>query len=424
MNMKTRSCFLLAVFVLITLPYIGFPQEKSGWRGPERTGVYNELGLLKVWPDGGPQLLWSNEQLPAGYSSITIANETVYLTGIKDTMDVLVALDLNGKIKWQTPYGRTWVDAFPDSRSTPTIDGDKAYVTSGMGSVVCLNAITGQIIWNVNAFKQFEGRFGSWGYAESPLVVDNKVIFTPCGEKTTIIALDKYSGETVWQSKSMHDTAAYVSPLLIQNDEKKLIITITGTYLLVVDAENGNILSSANYAGLKNEKSVKVWPGAPYTNTNTPIYKDQKIYITGGYDHVGAMYSVFNDFKTLSLDWIDETLDVHHGGAVLVDGYIYGSNWINNRIGKWCCIEWQSGKTMYEKEWKTKGSIISNDGMLYCYEEKTGFVALAKATPEDFVIVSSFKIPLGKGFCWSHPAIDNGVLYIRHGNALMAYKIK
>jgi hypothetical protein len=221
----------------------------------------------------------------------------------------------------------------------------------------------------------------------------------------------------------MKDTAAYVSPLLVMEGTKKLIITITGTYLLVVDADNGAILTSTNYGGLMNEQSLKVWPGAPYTNTNTPIYKDHKIYITGGYDHVGAMYDLSDDLTTLTLVWTNETMDVHHGGVVLVDGFIYGSNWLNNAKGKWCCIEWKTGKTMFEKEWKTKGSIIANEGMLYCYEEKTGNMALVKATPEDFSIVSSFKVPLGKGPCWAHPTIKDGVLYVRHGNALMAYKI-
>ena len=422
--MKVRICSIQFVFLLVILSNIGVAQDKSEWRGLGRTGVYNESGLLKIWPENGPQLLWSNESLPQGFSSMSIANGMVYLTGIKDTMDVLVALDMAGAIRWQTPYGHTWVDAFPDSRCTPTVEGDRVYVSSGFGTVACLNALDGKIIWTVNGYKKFSGKFGSWGYTESLLLVDNKLIFTPCGEKTTMVALDKNTGETLWQSKSMKDTCAYVSPLLVNEGGKKLIITVTGTYLLVVDSENGEILCSSNYAGLKNEKSVIVWPGAPYTNTITPTYKDHRVYITGGYDHVGAMYTLSNDNKTLTLNWTDETLDVHHGGVVLIDGYIYGSNWINNAKGKWCCIDWNTGKTMYEKEWKTKGSIIANDGMLYCYEEKTGFIALVKATPEDFVVVSSFKVPLGKGPCWSHPAIKDGVLYVRHGNALMAYRIK
>lgn len=422
--MKVKSYLLIFLLSLTASTFNAFSQNISEWRGPNRSGVYHETGLLKVWPENGPQLLWTNDALSQGYSSMSIANGMVYLTGIKDTMDVLVALNLNGTIKWQTPFGRAWVDAFPESRCTPTVENGFVYVSSGMGDIARVDASNGQVVWKISGYKKFNGRYGTWGYSESLLLVDNKVIFTPCGEKTTMVALDKKTGETLWQTQSMKDTAAYVSPLLVQENGKKLVVSVTGTYLLVVDVEDGKILSRSNFATLKNEKSVKVWPGAPYTNTNTPIYKDHKIYITGGYDHVGAMYSLSNDFKTLSLDWTDETLDVHHGGAVLIDGYIYGSNWINNAKGKWCCVDWKTGKVIYEKEWKTKGSIIANDGMLYCYEEKTGTVALVKANPDDFTVVSSFKVPSGKGPCWAHPAIKDGVLYVRRGNALMAYKIK
>ncbi len=417
-----KNIFL--IIALSILSFNAFSQEVSEWRGVGRTGVYHEAGLLKQWPEAGPQQLWVNDKLPSGYSSMAIANNSIYLTGIKDGVDMLIALEMNGQIKWQTPIGKAWMESFSDSRSTPTVEGNRVYASSGMGEIICVDASDGKLIWKVDGMQKFEGRTGTWGYSESLLLVYNKVIFTPCGEKTTIVALDKKTGETIWQSKSMKDTAAYVSPLLVKENGKDLIITVTGTYLLVVDASNGDIQSSSNYGGLKNEKAYKVWPGASYTNTNTPIYKDHKIYITGGYDHVGAMYTLSNNFKTLTLDWTDETLDVHHGGAVLVNGYIYGSNWINNRIGKWCCIDWNTGKTMYEKEWKTKGSIIANDGMLYCYDEKNGTVGLVEATPADFKVVSSFQVPLGKGPCWSHPVINDGVLYVRRGNALMAYKIK
>jgi hypothetical protein len=79
---------------------------------------------------------------------------------------------------------------------------------------------------------------------------------------------------------------------------------------------------------------------------------------------------------------------------------------------------------MYEKKWITKGSIIAADGMLYCYDERKGNLALVNATPEKFDRVSSFKVPLGSGQHWAHPAISDGRLYVRHGEALMVYDIK
>jgi len=118
-------------------------------------------------------------------------------------------------------------------------------------------------------------------------------------------------------------------------------------------------------------------------------------------------------------------LDVHHGGVVKVEGYIFGANWENNADGNWCCIDWKTGEKKWEEHWNCKGSIISAEGLLYIYDEKRGNVGLLKATPEKFDLVSSFQINQGNsGPFWAHPVIHNGVLYIRHTNVLMAYDIK
>ncbi|MHC5076801.1 MAG: PQQ-binding-like beta-propeller repeat protein, partial [Planctomycetota bacterium] len=122
--------------------------------------------------------------------------------------------------------------------------------------------------------------------------------------------------------------------------------------------------------------------------------------------------------------WVNEVLDNHHGGVVLVDGYIYGSNWRGNPRGNWVCVEWETGKVMYETTWIGKGSIIFADGMLYCYEEKKGTVALVEPSPEGFNIISSFQVTLGDEEHWGHPVVCDGRLYIRHGDVLMAYNIK
>ena len=104
--------------------------------------------------------------------------------------------------------------------------------------------------------------------------------------------------------------------------------------------------------------------------------------------------------------------------------YIYGANWLHNRMGNWTCIKWDTGELVYEKEWNNKGSIIFADGMLYCYDEKNGNIALVKADPKEFKIISSFKVPYGTGPHWAHPIIKDGILYVRHGTAIMAYIIK
>ncbi len=95
-------------------------------------------------------------------------------------------------------------------------------------------------------------------------------------------------------------------------------------------------------------------------------------------------------------------------------------------MGNWYALDWETGDVLYNEAWtgKSKGAIIAADNMLYCYEERRGTVALAKPSRERFDIVSEFRITSGEGPHWAHPVIANGVLYIRHGSTLIAYKIK
>jgi outer membrane protein assembly factor BamB len=388
----------------------------TGWRDDNRTGVSSEKGLLKTWPAEGPVLIWANTQLPAGHSSVAIGNNTIYLTGIDNRNDILVALDKDGKIKWQTPYGRCWNPSNPESRSTPTIDGNHVYVSSGYGDLACIDASTGAIKWSQKTSEMYKGTYGSWGIAESLLVDGNKVYFSPGGPQTMTVALNKNTGELIWKSPSLNDKPGYVSPILVDYAGKRMIINVSLGHVFALDASNGNILWKV--AHLKSEENDDL------IKCTTPLFSDGMVYVTGGYDTGGMMVKIAPDGKNASVAWTDNVLDVHHGGVVLVNGYIYGSNWLNNSNGDWCCIDWKTGKKMYEQHWNCKGSIIAADGMLYLYDERNGNVGLVKPDPSKFNLVSSFKVKLGSGPYWAHPVIHNGQLYIRHCKALMVYDIK
>jgi outer membrane protein assembly factor BamB len=136
------------------------------------------------------------------------------------------------------------------------------------------------------------------------------------------------------------------------------------------------------------------------------------------------MLQLAKDGRAANVVWVDPTLDTHHGHVVLVDGHLYGSNWINNSKGNWVSLDWLTGKVDYEMDWFTKGSVIAAEGMLYCYEERQGNLALVRATPKGFDVISSFRITAGEGPHWAHPAISDGRLYVRHGDVLMAYDIR
>lgn len=413
--MKIINLILLSV--LISIQVIN-AQQISEFREANRTGVSSETGLLKSWPAEGPKLLWTNLELPKGNSSVSFGNNVMFTSGKVGADDVLFALDMNGKILWQTVMGRAWTQSYPESRSTPTVEGNKVYTTSGYGDIACIDGTSGKVIWSYKASEMNKGTYGMWGIAESLIIDGDKLYFTPGGPETMTMALNKTTGAVLWKSASLNDKPGYVSPILVSYAGKKMIVNVSLGNVFAVDASNGEILwkvAIEKPAGFNWDLIMCV----------TPLYQDGMVYVTGGYDVGGMMVKIADDGKNASAVWKDQTLDVHHGGVVQVGGYIYGANWLNNADGNWCCIDWKTGAKKWEQHWECKGSIISAEGMHYIYDEKRGNVGLLKANPEKFDLVSSFQIKQGDaGPFWAHPVIHNGVLYIRHTNALMAYDIK
>lgn len=412
--MKKLSIIFL---IFITTVNLTIAQKISEWREDNRTGVSSEKGLLKSWPENGPALLWSNEDLPSGFSSVTFGNNSVYITGISDNKDILVSMDTTGKIKWKAPYGRSWNGSYPETRCTPTVEGNKVYVSSGYGDLACIDAINGSIIWSLKASETNKGTYGPWGIAESLIVDGNRLYFTPGGPETMMIALDKNTGKLLWKSASLNDNPAYVSPLLVNYSGRKFIVNVSASYVFAVDPTSGKIIWKVKHLDINPDKAEVI-------KCVTPLYKDGMIYITGGYDHGAFMLKLTDGGNNVTVAWKDNVLDVHHGGVVLLNGYIYGSNWLSNSDGNWCCIDWNTGAKKYEEHWKCKGSIIAADDMLYIYDERSGNVGLVKPDPSKFNLVSSFRITKGSGPYWAHPVIHNKKLYMRHGKVLRVYNIK
>ena len=281
---------------------------------------------------------------------------------------------------------------------------------SGSGEVVCLDITDGKIVWKVSG-KSFRHQPGMWGTSECPLVIDGKkVIYTPSGNETTIVALDAETGKTIWKSRSLQDEGGYASPILITYNGHRKIVALTGNRIVGVNPENGQI--DWTFDDLGKEGSH---------------YKDGRIFTANGYGAGAFMLQLNEDASGVRLLWRNKGFDPHHGCFVLVDGIIYGSSHGRNGLGKWMAVDWNTGRTRFEMNWGKgvgEGSVIAADGMLYCSDERRGMVGLVRVNPAKFDLVSFFRITRGEGAFWAHPVIHRGILYVRHGNALMAYKIK
>ena len=374
----------------------------SQWRGPNRDGHYPNQGLMSSWPEQGPELKLRVSDLFPGYGAPTVDQSQVFLTGTDDQKEYLMCLNLKGEMVWKKEMGASYPGDFPLARCTPTVTNGHVYVISSAGQVSCFD-VKGNQIWSVDGHKQFQGSWGIWGTSENPLVFDGKVIYTPGGDQTTMVALDSKTGKTVWQTTSLKDKSAYASPIVFKHAGRDVIASVSATYIFGVDASNGEVLWKYSYGTL--DAPPVEW-GAPFVNTISPIYYNGSIYTTSGYNHVGAKFNLAADGKGIDVAWTDATLDTHHGGVVLVKGHIFGANWINNRSGNWCSINWETGKPAFETKWHTKGSIVAAGDFLILYEESSGHVGLAKANPKNLSWLALLKfqeVPVRIGLIRSLP---------------------
>jgi outer membrane protein assembly factor BamB len=415
--MDRKSLIPVAIWILICLSTeTSLQAQAAQWRGPNRNGIYPDTGLLKSWPAGGPELILKREDLGNGHSSPVVADDMIYVSGKRKDRDVLTKLDMRGRIIWETAYGYSWNDSYPESRNTPTVEAGRVYIMGGLGTVACLDAETGDIIWERDTHKEFEGEYHHWGMAESLLLTDRAVISSPTGPRTAVVALDKTDGSLLWESESRGGVRSYVSPLLIEHNGTGMILVTTSEDIMAVDPETGELFWSI---ALSKEYGVE----GRRNNTNTPLYHKGEIFTTSGYDAQAVMIRLSENGKRAEVKWHNNILDVHHGGVVVVDGYLYGANFINAGRGYWVCLDWDTGKVQWVENWHNKGSIIYADGRLYLFEERQGHIGLVEPTPEEFRLVSSFRLESRSGPYWAHPAIFNKKLFVRHGTVLYVYDI-
>jgi outer membrane protein assembly factor BamB len=326
-----------------------------------------------------------------------------------DSIGYLYVFDMNGKLLNKKEYAKEWTINYNGSRGTVTANDGKLYIYSGAGHLVCLNQNTLDVLWKKDIVADFGGKNIRWGVNEAPLIIDEKVIITAGGKKHNIVALNKNDGSTIWSSAAEGSVSAYCSPLYLADQQVPQIATITATHVVGIDVANGKMLWSYPY---ENSRQI---------HANTPVYHNNMLLCTSGYDYGSVMLRLTNGGRDVEKAWDSRDLETQLGGIVKLGDYIYASG---HKSKPWTCMEWNTGKVMYkDNTLGATGATIFADGMLYCYSEK-GDMALVKPTPEKFDIVSKFPITLGTAQHWAHPVIYKGVLYVRHGSAVMAYKIK
>jgi outer membrane protein assembly factor BamB len=405
--MKHLALYFFTAFVLL-LTGRSYSQEILQWRGADRDGVYHETGLLKSWPENGPELLWESDAVGNGYSSPVITKTNIFVNGEVDTVCYLFALDLSGKIQWKSKIGKEWIVNYPGSRSTPTVVGNLVYVTTGWGEVACIDAVTGKTKWSVNMMSDFHGSVPRFGFSESLLVDGNTVFCCPGSPDTNVVALDRQTGKINWISKGVGEMTSYCSPMLIRLPQRTVLLAFSKTTLLGIDAKDGKLLWSYKQDGEDIDCQV-----------NTPIYENGFIYSVAGNGNGAFKLKLSDDGIQITEIWKNGRCDNLMGGFIKVNDYIYTSGYEKRQ---YYSVETNGGNITDSLKFD-RGSIIYADGMLYLYNEK-GQVGLFRPNGPVMEQMSVFKVTRGTKAHFAHPAICNGIMYIRHGKSLLAYKVK
>jgi len=392
------------------------------WRGPDRDGKSPDKGLLKSWPAEGPKQLWKVTGIGQGFSNVSFGGGLIYITGRKEAGNpstlpeakhvyerpgkrlYLFAIDMQGKYKWVRDLTASYMGYYKGARATPTYDNGNLYLVTGTGVIGCYDAKTGETKWTRN-MAEFNAKPIKWGFTESVLIVGDLMVISPGGD-SFMVALDKATGKTVWQSEE-YGGAQYGSPIHVVYQDIPMVINGSHKGLMAVHAETGKTLWTQPFGA----DALACVP--------TVAFSDGYVFWAVGYGE-GAIcmkMSVSGEKVTATEAWRTKGMDCHVGGYVIQDGYIYG----NHKNG-YTCLELKTGEKKWFDKGIGKGSLCWADGMLYLYNEKDGTAALATCSPDGLEIKGTFSV-LGECQSWAHPVVVGGRLYLRYDDNLYCFDV-
>lgn len=399
------TVLLLAMF---TSSCINNPGEVSHWRGPNGDGIYSDKELLKEWPEDGPTVAWKYEHLGKGYSSPAFTSEEFFITGTTDSIGSIFCFTHEGELIWKKEYGKEWLVNFPGSRATPTIVDDYGYVLSCVGVLYCFDTDNGDNIWSVDLMKEYGGRQIPFGMTEILRVDGDKIYCTPGGTDSNVLALNRFTGELIWESEGAGTPSAYCPITIFTHAGTKYLATVTSLNVMALNAENGEV---AWTFPTENKAAI---------HANSPLYRDGHLFIMNGWENGSFMLKIAENGKSVERVWKNDFMDLENGDAILIGDNLFGSNWEHKGFS---CVDWNTGEEKFTTKEFTSGTIIYADGMFYWFGIN-GKVGLIKATDEAFEVISSFQLEGKKSRDHSaHLVIHDKKLFIRYDSVLWAFDI-
>lgn len=412
---------MLAFALLFTFSALPAHADKGNWpqfRGPKRDGLSMDKGLLKEWPQDGPPVVWKCEGTGTGFSSVSVADGRVFTMGdLEDGCYAMGIDEKSGEMLWKTRVGNTGGN-YKGPRSTPTVDGSRVYVLGQFGDLLCLEAGSGKEIWKKSLPDDFGGKSGGWNFTESVLIDGDKLLCTPGGKQSGMLALNKNNGEVIWKSEiEGGGRAGYSSIVPADIGGVHQYIQLMADGVFAVAANDGRQLWSWGTNGDRFKGNT--------ANIPTPIVRGDHVFVSAGYGRGGGLVKVTKNGSEFSVDevYFERDLNNKHGGVILVGDYVYGDH---DARGMPFCANFLTGEIKWKKEDRDDGrgsaSLVYADGKLIIRYDN-GYVALCKSGPNGYEQISGFKIPNAGSHSWPHPVVTGGKLYLREQNTLWCYDL-
>ncbi len=409
MRTACRICLMgLGVLLFPTgTPAADWPQ----WLGPNRNGSSPEKNLLTTWPKDGPKVLW---KVPGGdgYATVAVAGGRAYSLVQRGKEELLIALDVNdGKEVWHKAIGPAYKNNYGNGpRSTPAIDGDRVYVQSVTGPLVCLEADSGKIVWQHHLLKEFKAKNITWGLSASPLIDGDLVFALPGGEGAGVAAFHKKTGELAW--KTSNDRASYASPIAVTVGGQRQIIFFTAAGLCATTPKGGKELWRVP------------WVIEYEVNICTPLLVGaDRLFVSTGEEEGCALYQLKADGPP-ALAWESKgkksVLMNYWANSVLHEGHLYGLSGEFNQKIHLNCVNAQTGKLIWSKKDFGKAAVTLADGHLFLVS-KAGDLVLASATPKGYDEKARVTL-LGENR--TAATIANGRLFLRDKQNILCLDIK
>ena len=394
--------------------------------GPRRDNTSDEKGLLRSWPQAGPEVLWT-VPVGAGFGGPAVSDGKVYLLDRDEKVgDKLRVLDLaSGKELWSFAYEAPGGFMFAGSRTTPTVEGERVYTSGPLGDLYCISTKTQKPVWHKNIWKDFGGgELPRWAIVQHPLIYGDLLIVAPQTSETGVVAYDKLTGELKWKSAPLSGNPGYVSPSVVKVGGEDHLV------MVMASVGRGRTAKDGSVNGLDPRSGKILWT---YTNWQCPIPVPQpvdagqgRVLVTGGYSAGSAMFKVEKkadgSYAATEL-FKNPDFGSHTQPPILYKDHFYSHYTINERSDGLVAMSMDG-----QVRWKTdqqpafvRGGSILVDGLLLTTDGSTKLY-LVQPDPAGFKPLAS-AVVLEAGDNWAPLALVDGKLLIRGQKELKTLRV-